>query len=67
MADSNCPPAHYECAALPNELTKHVRMFYTGYHPAIWAANPFLPVPFGSHADGFYIVPSPPFSGLIRD
>lgn len=67
MADSNCLPAHYECAALPNELTKHVRMFYTGYHPAIGAANPFLPVPFGSHADGFCIVPSPPFSDLIRD
>lgn len=67
VADSNCRPAHYECAALPAELTKHGRMFYTGYHPAIRAANPFLPAPFGSHADGFCIVPSPPFSGLIRD
>lgn len=67
VADSNCRPAHYECAALPAELTKHGRMFYTGYHPAIRAANPFLPAPFGSHADGFCIVPSPLFSGLIRD
>ena len=48
-------------------LAKHGRMFYTGYHPAIRAANPFLPAPFGSHADGFCIVPSPLFSGLIRD
>ena len=42
VADSNCRPAHYECAALPAELTKHGRMFYTGYHPAIRAANPFF-------------------------
>ena len=33
VADSNCRPAHYECAALPTEPTKHVRVFYTGYHP----------------------------------
>ena len=42
MAGSNCRPARYECAALPTELIRHVRMFYTGYHPAIRAANPFF-------------------------
>lgn len=30
-------------------------------------SRPFFPVPFGSHTDGFCIVPSPLFSGLIRD
>ena len=34
MADSNCRPARYECAALPTELTKHGRVFYAGYHPS---------------------------------
>ena len=33
MADSNCRPAHYECAALPTELIEHGRVFYAGYHP----------------------------------
>ena len=32
MADSNCRPARYECAALPTEPIKHDRVFYAG-HP----------------------------------
>ena len=32
----------YDTIALPTELTKHGRMFYTGYHPAIRVANPFF-------------------------
>ena len=42
MAGSNCRPMVYDTIALPTELTKHGRMFYTGYHPAIRVANPFF-------------------------
>lgn len=51
----------YDTIALPTELTKHGRMFYTGYHPAIGAADPFLPVPSDSHIGGFCVVLSPAF------
>ena len=42
VAGSNCRPMVYDTIALPTELTKHGRMFYTGYHPAIRVANPFF-------------------------
>lgn len=42
MVGSNRRPMVYDTIALPTELIRHVRMFYTGYHPAIRAANPFF-------------------------
>ena len=66
MADSNCRPARYECAALPTELTKHGRVFYAGYHPSARKLTS-RPAPSGSNPGGFCAVSSPMFFSTIRD
>lgn len=60
MVVSNRQPIAYDAIALPIELIKYGRVFYTDYHPNVREPTSH-PVPSDSHIGGFCIVLSPVF------
>lgn len=60
MVVSNHQPIAYDAIALPIELIKYGRVFYTDYHPNVRKPTSH-PVPSDSHIGGFCIVLSPVF------
>lgn len=60
MVVLNRQPMAYDAIALPIELIKHGRVFYTDYHPNVREPTSH-PVPSDSHIGGFCVVLSPAF------